>query len=148
MKILGAISRILPERLIGPRLLANMPDKLIKDRYVEHGKDFGDAVSYIYMGECIGFEGYLNTWAKYESEYANRGYRTISLDDFISAGGYGKSISHLVGVKRNEDEKPVLHAEIYREKYLGKVHPEIDLNKVMEGEIQHGTYVLPSTKES
>src|SRR3989344_2686550 len=108
---------------------------------------FGDAVSYMYMGECLGFKRMLHAWARWEAEYARRGYRTISLDDFIDYGGYGKELGELAGVRRIADEKLVFPAEIYRQQFLGKVPPVIDTGELMKGNAQYGTYVLPSTKD-
>lgn len=121
-------------------------DKKIEKKYVQAGTQFGYAVSYIYMGECVGFESMLNKWGDYEQEYAERGYRTISLDKFVELGGYGKNIDKLIGKKRRKNEKPIFHAEIYKEKYLGKVTPVISLEKMMQDKKpQFGNYILPST---
>lgn len=119
----------------------------VERKYVNTGSQFGGDVSYLPVGECVGFEAHLNNWASWEREYASKGYRTVSLDDFIEAGGYGKEIDHLLGQKRDEREEPFLHAEEYRRRFLGKVEPVLDLKKVLdEGEILSGTYILPSTK--
>lgn len=124
-----------------------LSDKEVQDNYVEAGADFGDAVSYIYMGECQGFEKLLSDWAKWEMEYSGRGYMTISLDDFVEYGGYGKPLKGL-GLKRKPEEKAILHAEIYKKKYSNKGKPALDLKKIAEtGEAQSGTYILPSTKD-
>jgi len=124
-----------------------MRDRTVEQKYVQAGAQFGDAVSYIYLGECIGFEGLLDAWGKWEQEYARRGYRTVPLDAFVGLGGYGQSIDHLLGQKRDAEEEPVFHAEIYREDYLGKISPAIDLNDLINGskESQSANYTLPST---
>lgn len=107
-------------------------DKFVTRRYLYTGGNFGDAVSYApVLGECVGFEELLNRWAKWEKEYAERGYRTVSLDDFIEYGGYGKPIDKLVGVKRQENEDPVLHAETYRRVYLGSIQPVLDMKRLL-----------------
>ncbi len=122
-------------------------DEGVTSRYVRAGSRFGDAVSYLYMGECIEFRKLLDRWDAWEQEYVCRGFRTISLDAFIGHGGYGKSIDHLIEQRRGESESPVFHAQLYRDVYLGKVRPIIDLEKMMEaGEPQFGTYTLPSTE--
>ena len=124
-----------------------LSDKEVQDNYVQAGVDFGDAVSYIYMGECLGFEKMLFDWAKWELEYSMRGYKTISLDDFIEYGGYGKPLNGL-GIKRKPEEKVILHAEIYTKKYSNNGKPVLDLKKIIEtGEAQSGMYILPSTKD-
>lgn len=125
-----------------------LSDKGIEQRYVRSGAIFGDAVSYIYLGECIGFEKLLTTWDIWEEEYARRGFRTISLDRFVDLGGYGRSVNDVLGIKREPTESPIYHARIYREKYLRKITPVIDLEKMMQdGEPQIANYNLPSTEE-
>lgn len=132
-----------------------MTDKQVEKRYTEAGRIFGDAVSYIYMGECVGFDGLLSKWAKWEVEYAKRGYRTLPVDDF-----YGMSLEDL-GVKRAKGEEPILHAEIYRVVYLGKIPPAINLQELMkpgeprgdsaepsEPRIRMGSCFVPSTKKA
>lgn len=126
-----------------------MSDKKIKRKYAGSGAHFGEAVSYLYMGECVEFESKLNRWADWEQEYAKRGYRTIPLDNFIELGGYDKNIDPLFMIKLDKKEKPIFYAQIYREKYLGKIMPVINLEKIIaDREIQTGTYILPSTKNS
>ncbi len=138
MNVVKVLMPVLPNRWI--------PDKWVEKSYVDSGMQFGDDVSYIYMGECVGFENNLNKWANQEKEYAARGYRTISLDEFTKAGGYGEPIDHLIGIKRNPGEAPVLHAEIYRKIYLHQIQPAINLPKLMQGGVQSGTYISPSTE--
>ncbi len=127
-----------------------MNDQKVEKKYVLAGAQFGDAVSYIYMGECIGFESMLNRWSDWEKEYINRGYRTVALDDFIELGGYGKNIDHLLRQKRDENEVPIYHAQIYRDIYLGKISPIVDLNVILNGngDVQIGICVIPSTKNT
>lgn len=124
-------------------------DFTIQKRYIRAGASFGDVVSYIYLGQCQGFEGFLNHWASLEQEYANRGYRTISLDKFIELGGYGNPIDEVVGKKREKGEEPIFHAQIYKKEFLGKIKPAVDLKQMMEdGKAQYGEYVLPSTEQN
>ncbi|MEN9342383.1 MAG: hypothetical protein RIQ54_639, partial [Candidatus Parcubacteria bacterium] len=61
------------------------------------------------------------------------------------------------GVKRAEGEEPVFHAKIYREVYLGKIQPAVNLSELMrpvepneplESRVQVGTYFVPSTKKA
>ncbi len=128
--------------------LSRKDEKLVK-KYVEAGAKFGDAVSYLYIGECIGFEDLLNAWAKAEKEYASKGFRTIPIDDFILYGGYGKEIKGVYQLYqlRKPNEEPIYHAEIYRERFLGKTPPSINMDEVFKGNIQSGTQIIPSTKD-
>jgi hypothetical protein len=123
-----------------------LSDSKVQEKYVKAGSIFGDAVSYLYMGECVGFENLLNIWDKWEQEYAKRGYKTLSIDKFIEHGGYGESIADVVGKKRGEEE-PVHHAKIYRQEYLGKFKPVIDMKALIENGEQAGVYHLPSTEK-
>lgn len=120
-----------------------LSDRKVKESYLDAGNLVGAAVSYSYMGEPIGFKRMVRRWESWEREYVRRGYRTISLDEFIESGGYGKPLPNL-GTKREEGEEPVFHAQLYREHFLGKIEPVIDPFKY---EIQTGFYVLPSTKK-
>ena len=133
-----------------------MTDKWIEKHYAKAGRIFGDAVSYIYMGECVGFDSMLAKWEKLEAEYAKRGYRTLPVDDFVAYGGYGTPLKDL-GVRRAESEEPVFHAKIYREVYLGRIRPTVNLSELMrpaepneppESRAQVGTYFVPSTKKA
>ena len=96
--------------------LNSLSDKQVEEKYVEAGADFGDALSYEYsMGKCVVFDGMCLEWARWEFEYSKRGYRTISLDDFVDLGGYGKPLKGL-SVKRKPKEQIILYAVLYRQK--------------------------------
>ena len=94
--------------------IKSLSDKEVEANYVEAGSDFGDAVSYDYLGECLGFDGMFLSWARWELEYSGRGYKTISLEDFIAHGGYGKSLKGL-GIKREPKEQMILYSVLYRQ---------------------------------
>lgn len=127
------------------KIATQFDDDVVK-RYIDAGAIFGDAVSYIYMGECVGFAKRLENWENAELAYSALGYRTLSLDQFVDYGGYGKELIGLT-VPRDEGEEIVLHAKYYRDNFFNKVEPVIDFNKMMEdGEAQFGNYAVPSTK--
>lgn len=119
-------------------------DEEVVQKYVDTGAEFGDAVSMIYMGECIGFEDLLKRWEDAERAYASLGYRTVSLDDFISYGGYGEEITALQ-VARDEGEEPVYHATYYREHFLGK-SMMVSVEPVGDSGAFTGQYIRPSTE--
>jgi hypothetical protein len=130
-------------------------DRTVEKYYIAVGRVFGNAVSYIYMGECVGFETLLASWEKWETEYSRRGYRTLPLDDFVEYGGYGIPLKN-VGKKRSRCEEGISHAKIYREEHLGKIPPAINISNMMGGGEEQGspkshttigTYFLPSTKK-
>ncbi|MDQ5883587.1 MAG: hypothetical protein QG654_501 [Patescibacteria group bacterium] len=126
-------------------LLFLLTDEQVANRYKKAGLVFGDAVSRLYFGECIGFEKMLGRWGKWEAEYAKRGYKTFSLDQFVHASCGNEEVLHPRYIL-SKDEPPVLHSQIYREKYLGKVKPTIDISRLMEGEVQSGSFKLPTTE--
>lgn len=122
----------------------SLSDEEVQKKYVEAGKSMGDALSYIYMGRCGGFEEMLENWAYWEREYAVRGYKTLPVDDFIEYAR-GGSLEGL-NIKRQADEEPIFHAEIVK-KILPIYEAQVTIDSVGEGGALSGTYVLPSTKE-
>ncbi len=90
-----------------------LSDAQVEKRYVATGAAVGNALSYWFMGECAGFQRMRARWEKWEREYARRGYRTISTEDFMLHGGYGSSLMP-IGMKRDANEKPLLYAPAHR----------------------------------
>jgi len=113
--------------------------------YVMAGTQMGDAVSYIYMGECVGFGELLDKWEAAERAYADLGYRTLSIDDFTSYGGYGLNIEKLFRVPRKEGEPVVLHAAYYRQKYFRKMGRSSVIEEALKGNVAVGNYEVPTT---
>lgn len=121
-------------------------ERRVVRRYLKAGAEFGNAVSYIYLGECVGFDSMLSRWENAERDYVNLGYKAIALDDFVEHGGYGVNIDHLVRVPLNGEE-PVYHAGLYRVGFLHKIPSAGVIEKVLRtGKPCSGTYTLPSTK--
>jgi hypothetical protein len=108
------------------RRWAALRREYIVEQYVRSGAVFGEALSYLYMGECVGFHGMKERWTQLERLYAGLGYRTISLESFVEYGGYGKAIDHLVRVKRADDEQPVFHSVTFQQRYAQGILPELD----------------------
>lgn len=127
----------------GKRIQARRDEKVI-EAYLTAGAQFGDVVSYLYMGECVGFEELLAKWEVAERAYAALGYRTLSIDDFEQLGGWGKPVE--LYVARQEGEEPVYHAAYYRQNYLHKVKPAIDFAELVKGHVQSGNWAVPTTK--
>lgn len=115
------------------------------EAYVMAGGEMGSAVSYIYMGECIGFDKLLDQWEATERAYSELGFRTLSIDDFTSYGGYGKEVDHLLRVPRKQGEPVVFHAAYYREHFFKRVGMSDAVKKAMQGEVAVGHYQVPST---
>jgi hypothetical protein len=120
-------------------------DEQTVEAYVMAGAEMGSAVSYIYMGECIGFDKLLGQWEATEKAYVDLGFRTLSIDDFVRYGGYAASIDKLLRVPRKRNEKPVYHAAYYRERFFEKVGMSGAVVKALHGEAAVGCYVRPST---
>lgn len=116
------------------------------EAYVAAGAQMGDAVSYIYMGECIGFDKLLDQWEASEKAYSDLGFRTLSIDDFTSYGGYGRPIDHLLRVPRKNGEPPILHAAYYREHFFGKIGMSDAVKQALSGEVAVGHYQVPSSE--
>lgn len=124
-----------------------LPDSVVEYFYLRAGTKFGSDVSYIPMvGESYDFEAKLNAWASWEVEYARREYVTLSVDDFIEIGGYDQEPDGL-GVKRSPSDKLILHAERYRNLFLGRVSALFTPDELMTAP-QRGTYILPSTENT
>ena len=120
----------------------------VVEQYLRAGALFGEALSYLYMGESVDFSKLRERWAMFERQYAALGYRTISVDDFIEYGGYGVLVDHLLRIQRRIDEPPVLHSEIFSMRYSGGFEPAIDIEHLLsDGKAQTGTYRLPTTKD-
>lgn len=129
------------------KILGRLTDKDVADIYKKHAGIIGNVVSYSYMGEPAGMPVMVKNWAEAEKKYAERGYRTISLDRWIDHGGYGFPLDDVWMIKREEGEAPIYHAEIYKEKYLGKVKPAIDFDEMFRtGKPQIGNYCNPTTE--
>lgn len=92
------------------KLVKMFTDKQVEKRYVAAGATVGDALSYGYMGKCVGFDSFVKKFNRWEKEYARRGYKTITCEDFEKYGGYGIPLKGL-GIKRDESEKPIFHSE-------------------------------------
>ena len=68
--------------------------KTLVRRYVRAGAIFGDSLSYIYMGECVGFRWRLRRLIKYEAEIIRRGYIQYDIAAFEGYGGFGVVLPH------------------------------------------------------
>jgi len=95
--------------------LLSPSDEKLQKQYVEAGAAYGDAVSYAMMGSVVGIREMRLEYERLEKEYADRGFRTVSLRRFVDYGGYGQSIDDVLGVKREPDEEPIYHADLKKE---------------------------------
>lgn len=127
-------------------LLKFLPTTMVARGYEKSGLTFAYAVRFLCYGECTDFHQRLRRWARWEAEYLRRGYRAFSVDLFLKAL---KKDDYEVPLflERETGEEPVSHAERYRQKYLGKVEPAVDLSKVMTGQAQMGHSIIPTTEK-
>ena len=96
--------------------------KPLKQRYVQAGLDFANNVkSATYIHKRTSSRKFSN-WQRLEEQYAQQGFRPLSLDDFVKSSLHGDSIDTVLGVKREEDEPVELHAPIYKERFPDGVH--------------------------
>ncbi len=126
-------------------LVSLFPDSLVIGRYCKVGSIYGDLESYSYMGEIPGLRNWLAKWVFWEEEIVRRGYRAISLDNFILyGGGYVKNPPQVQ--LRLLGEEPKYHARIRQEQLaLGK--PEgCKVRQHFDGSFT-GSYTVPSTEE-
>jgi hypothetical protein len=119
----------------------------LEEQYLKIGRTVGFKLSFIYMGEDVKLKDNVEEWSKLEKSYAKQGFRTISIDKFIEFGGYGKSINDFIGVKRDEGEEPIFHANIIKENYLGKIQTNPAIKDAFNGIQSIGSYQLPSTEK-
>jgi hypothetical protein len=105
-------------------------------------------LSYAYMGEPVGFESSLVSLCRWELEYIGRGFRAVSIDDFIAVGGgYRADLSDLLGVRMGETE-----AHDYAARRLlarlrdGTPLVSTDVQYRADGSFS-GTYTLPALEE-
>lgn len=77
-------------------------EKTIVKQYYYWGCEYGDALSYWFMGKCVGFDKLEKKFQYWSKQYMALGYEPISVDDFVSAGGYGNDMSHKLRQKKSE----------------------------------------------
>lgn len=70
------------------KFLKNLWSKVVVWRYTDLGLTYGDALSYSFMGECIGFKSLERKFKFWERRYVSLGYKPIEVDDWVTAGGY------------------------------------------------------------
>ena len=105
------------QRSVGGRK-QKQPNKrmgMIKE-YIETGKDFGRAASFLCtIGKCVAFKKLLKKLVNCEKTIAECGYEPFDIDIFVDAGGYSKQIPKIKRTKKKE--KPKLHAKFYSDIY-------------------------------
>lgn len=118
----------------------------IVNAYVTAGAMMGDAVGMIFMGECIGFGDMLDRWEETEKAYAELGFRTLSIDEFVEFGYKGHDIEHLFRVPRKVGEQSALHAAYYRENFFKKMNMHEAVKEAFGGVVGCGMFEVPSTQ--
>lgn len=82
-------------------------------RYVLSACDFAEGISHVTVSTKLSVEAALLDWETAEREYAELGFRTLQLADFIDHVSWGVPLKN-VGVKRAKGEEPVFHGYYYR----------------------------------
>jgi len=70
-------------------------ERFLIKKYISVGEDFGDAISYSFMGEIVGFDSLEKKFKKLEKKIIEKGYIPYSIEDFVKAGGYGHPLPEL-----------------------------------------------------
>ena len=100
------------------RSMRTLRHEYVIEQYLRTGAQFGDALNRLYMGECVDIADVKKRFAQLERRYASLGYRTITLDEFVEYGAYGRSLHHLLRVPRDLGEAAVYHADRLEAEYL------------------------------
>jgi hypothetical protein len=83
------------------KILKNLWEKLVINRYVSIGLRWGDATSYLpIMGKADGYDRMEESLIFWERKYANLGYIPLSWEIWVSAGGYGRQYEHYLRMKK------------------------------------------------
>ena len=70
-------------------------EKYLIEKYKSVGEDFGDAISYSFMGEIVGFNRLEKKFKKLEKKIIEKGYIPYTIEEFVNAGGYGHPLPEL-----------------------------------------------------
>jgi hypothetical protein len=80
--------------------IKNLWEKIVINRYVSAGLRWGDATSYAFIGEAVGYkfmEKLLYFWEKY---YKKLGYKPVNCHIWVDAGGYGRDYEQYLRVRK------------------------------------------------
>lgn len=77
-------------------------------KYNSTGKILGDALSYSFIGQISGFDSLVKQFIKLETQIIKLGYVPRNLNDFIEAGGYGKSLDPLKKIKELDNIEQII----------------------------------------
>lgn len=89
--------------------LYNMIKKILENYYIKRykklGISLGDNLSYSYMGQFLGYHSQKLKFLSLQEKIISYGYQPISLNSFISVGGYGHAPELLILHKNTDVEK-------------------------------------------
>lgn len=77
-----------------------LTDRFVAKMFWRAGINYGDMLSYAFMGKSVGFDRAKKQYEYWKKEYVRRGFLAPPIKEFIDAGGYGKCIDHLFMVKK------------------------------------------------
>jgi hypothetical protein len=69
----------------------NLWEKFVIHRYVSSGLYWGDLESYTFMGEPYRYGSACNSLDFWEAQYEKLGYLPINREEWVAAGGYGRT---------------------------------------------------------
>jgi len=69
-------------------LIKKLWEKIVINQYVSAGLQWGDATSYGFMGEAVGYKSMEKRLKFWEKHYKNFGYEPVNRHIWIGAGGY------------------------------------------------------------
>ena len=78
------------------------------------------------MGDSDDFK----RWEKAERDYAEAGYRTISLDLLQKTNAQPHALADYICIKRDAGEEPTFHAALYKQYYWNSVSAAIALREL------------------
>jgi len=88
-------------------------DAFITRAYVLAGWEFAECISETLVTPRRDLDEVLRSYEEVEQLYADRGFRTLPIDDFVRHASWGEPLRG-VGLKRPKGEGAVLHARAYR----------------------------------
>lgn len=98
-------------------LVKHLSDKTVEKFYVRAGMAIAMRLDYFPNNKndevYEDFVRMTNLWEWWEREYSLRGFETIPLDGFLRCGRDERAIA-MLGTKREKDEVPLIHAELFR----------------------------------
>lgn len=75
-------------------------EKIVIHKYVSTGLHWGDATSYDFMGEPLGYKSLCKKMDVWELEYEKLDYIPLDRERWVEAGGYGREYKSQLRLKK------------------------------------------------